>query len=159
MWAHLLSGRVLDSRPSIARSSLTGITGLWSLCKTHLSQLSNGSTQEDTSLLTERLLMGPKESNQTKSNKKKAKNWNIFKRYLLSFRPIHDLMCQDSGEWSRALGPSYCFRKQWRSRSAGFWRSHLIRICTFFPCSLTIHYIFWNHITELAGKQKWNVPY
>ena len=31
-------------------SSLTGVTALWSLSKTHLSQLSTGSTQEDPSL-------------------------------------------------------------------------------------------------------------
>ena len=30
--------------------SLTGVTALWSLSKTHLSILSTGSTQEDTSL-------------------------------------------------------------------------------------------------------------
>ena len=40
-----------------AGSSLTGVTALWSLSKTHLSYLSTGSTQEDPSLLTERLLM------------------------------------------------------------------------------------------------------
>ena len=33
-----------------AGSSLTGVTALWSLSKTHLSLLSTGSTQEDTSL-------------------------------------------------------------------------------------------------------------
>ena len=30
--------------------SLTGVTALWSMSKTHLTQLSTGSTQEDTSL-------------------------------------------------------------------------------------------------------------
>ena len=49
-----------------AGSSLTGATGLWSLSKTHLSKLSTGSTQEDRPCLIERLLMGRKESNQTK---------------------------------------------------------------------------------------------
>ena len=49
-------------------SSLTGVTALWSLSKTHLSQLSTGSTQEDPSRITERLLSGRKESNQTKQN-------------------------------------------------------------------------------------------
>ena len=34
----------------VAGLSLTGVTGLWSLSKTHLSQLSTGSTQEDPSL-------------------------------------------------------------------------------------------------------------
>ena len=33
-----------------AGSSLTGVTALWSLSKTHLSYLSTGSTQEDPSL-------------------------------------------------------------------------------------------------------------
>ena len=33
-----------------AGSSLTDVTGLWSLGKTHLSYLSTGSTQEDPSL-------------------------------------------------------------------------------------------------------------
>ena len=33
-----------------AGSSLTSVTALWSLSKTHLSQLSTGSTQEDPSL-------------------------------------------------------------------------------------------------------------
>ena len=36
-----------------------------SLSKTHLSWLSTGSTQEDPSRITERLLSGRKESNQT----------------------------------------------------------------------------------------------
>ena len=44
---------------------LTGVTALWSLSKTHLSWLSTGSTQEDPSRITERLLSGRKESNQT----------------------------------------------------------------------------------------------
>ena len=48
-----------------AGSSLTGVTALWSLSKTHLSELSTGTTQEDPSLITERLLSGRKESNQT----------------------------------------------------------------------------------------------
>ena len=33
-----------------AGSSLTGVNALWSLSKTHLSELSTGSTQEDPSL-------------------------------------------------------------------------------------------------------------
>ena len=40
--------------------SLTSVTALWSLSKTHLSKLSTGSTQEDRSCFTERLLMGRK---------------------------------------------------------------------------------------------------
>ena len=47
--------------------------------------------------LTERLLMG---HNQIKQSK-----------YLFSHRPIHLLMYQDSGEWSRALGAS-CFAEK-----------------------------------------------
>ena len=35
--AQWLSGRVLDSRPRVAGSSLTGVTAFWSLSKTHLS--------------------------------------------------------------------------------------------------------------------------
>ena len=35
--AQWLGGRVLDSRPKTADSSLTGVTALWSLGKTHLS--------------------------------------------------------------------------------------------------------------------------
>ena len=42
-----LIGLVLDSRARAVGSSLTGVTALWSLSKTHLSQLSTGSTQED----------------------------------------------------------------------------------------------------------------
>ena len=34
----------------VAGSSLTGVTALWFLSKTHLSKLSTGSTQEDSSL-------------------------------------------------------------------------------------------------------------
>ena len=49
-------------------SSLTGVTALWSLSKTHLSWLSTGSTQEDPSRIAERLLSGRKESNQTNIN-------------------------------------------------------------------------------------------
>ena len=48
-----------------AGSSLTCVTMFWSLSKTHLSQLSTGLTQEDRPCLTERSLMGCKESNQT----------------------------------------------------------------------------------------------
>ena len=41
----------------------------------------------------------------------RAKSRNIIKSYLLSHRPIHHLlMCLDSGERSRLLGPS-CFNK------------------------------------------------
>ena len=51
-----------------AGSSLTGVIALWSLSKTHLSWLSTGSTKEDPSRITERLLNGRKESNQTKTD-------------------------------------------------------------------------------------------
>ena len=58
---------------------LTGVTVLWSLSKTHLCLLSTGSTQEDRPCLTERLLMGRKETNQTKQTKS-----TIF------FKSLHD---------------------------------------------------------------------
>ena len=48
--AHWLSGRVLDSRPKGLGFQPHGFTALWSLSKTHLFQLSTGSTQEDLSL-------------------------------------------------------------------------------------------------------------
>ena len=35
--AQWLNGRALDSRPKAAGLSLTGVTALWSLSKTHLS--------------------------------------------------------------------------------------------------------------------------
>ena len=52
-------------------SSLTGVTALQSLSKTHLSYFSTGSTQMTHPCLTERLLMGHKETNQTKNKNKK----------------------------------------------------------------------------------------
>ena len=33
-----------------------------------------------------------------------------FKRYLFSHRPFYHLICQNSGEGSRALGPSCCHK-------------------------------------------------
>ena len=53
-----------------AGSSLTGVTALWSLSKTHLSELSTGSTRKTRPCLTEILLMGHKESNQTSKQTK-----------------------------------------------------------------------------------------
>ena len=41
-----------------AGSSLTSVTALWSLSKTHLSQLSTGSTQEDPSLFNSKIVDG-----------------------------------------------------------------------------------------------------
>ena len=41
---------ILTQDQEAVGSSLTGITALWSLSKTHLSYLSTGSTQEDPSL-------------------------------------------------------------------------------------------------------------
>ena len=60
--AQWLSGRVLDLRPRVGCSSLTGITVLcpWArhiLIKV-LSLLSTGSTQEDPPDITEKLLTG-----------------------------------------------------------------------------------------------------
>ena len=43
--AQWLSDRVLDLRPK--SHGFTGVTGLWSMSKTHLSKLITGSTQED----------------------------------------------------------------------------------------------------------------
>ena len=41
-----------------AGSSLTCVTGLWFVSKTHLSQLSTGSTQEDPSLFYSKIVDG-----------------------------------------------------------------------------------------------------
>ena len=60
-----------------AGSSLTGVTALWSLSKTHLFKLSTGSTQEDRPCLIERLLMGRKESNQTKPHPVKSQRYKV----------------------------------------------------------------------------------
>ena len=49
-----------------AGSSLTGVTALWSLSKTHLSQLSTGSTQEDPSLFNWKIVDGANQIKQTK---------------------------------------------------------------------------------------------
>ena len=69
------SGSVLECLTRDRRAvglSLTGVTALWSLSKTHLSKFSTGSTQEDPGrCLTERLLMRRKESNQIKQTNKK----------------------------------------------------------------------------------------
>ena len=66
--AQWLSGRVLDSRPRGRGSSLTSVTALWSLSKTHYPSLELVQPRKTHPCLTERLLMGHKESNQT--NKK-----------------------------------------------------------------------------------------
>ena len=42
----------------VAGSSLTNVTALWSLSKTHLSKLSTGSTQEDPSLFNWKIVDG-----------------------------------------------------------------------------------------------------
>ena len=68
MGAQWLSGRVLDSRPKGRGFKPHRRHCVVSLSKTHLSLLSTGSTQEDPSRITERLLSGRKESNQTKTN-------------------------------------------------------------------------------------------
>ena len=57
--------------------SLTIVTVLWSLSKTHLSKLSTGSTQEYPSLFNERLLMGRKESKQTNKTNKQNSMLNV----------------------------------------------------------------------------------
>ena len=53
-----------------AGSSLTGFTALWSLSKTHLCQLSTGSTQEDPSLFNWKIVDG---TLRIKSNKRTNK--------------------------------------------------------------------------------------
>ena len=63
--AQWLSGRVLDSRPKGRGFEPHRRHCVVSLSKTYLSLLSTGSTQEDPSRITERLLSGRKESNQT----------------------------------------------------------------------------------------------
>ena len=69
-----------------AGSSLTGVTALWSLSKTHLSWLSIGSTQEDPSRITERLLSGRKESHQT--NKQIKRGIIRFLFTVVSWLPV-----------------------------------------------------------------------
>ena len=62
------SGSVVKclTRRRAAGWSLTGVTALWSLSKTHLSLLSTGSTQEDPSLFNWKIVDGTK---RIKSNK------------------------------------------------------------------------------------------
>ena len=59
------SGRVVDARLWAAGSSLNGITALWSLSKHIYPSLVLVQPRKTRSCLTERLLMGRKESNQT----------------------------------------------------------------------------------------------
>ena len=63
--AQWLSGRVLDSRPRGSDSSLTCVTALWSLSRTHYPRLVLVQPRKTRPCLAERLLMGHKESNQT----------------------------------------------------------------------------------------------
>ena len=49
----------------------------------------------------------------------RAKKRTIFKSNILSHRPIHHLLiCQDSGERSRALGPSSFFKIHFENKKA-----------------------------------------
>ena len=64
MGAQWLSGRVLDSGPKGR-----GFEPHWRHCVVSLSKNINRSTQEACSFITDRLLMGHKESNQTKGEK------------------------------------------------------------------------------------------
>ena len=60
-WFRERSGSVLECSTrgrGAAGSSLTGVTALWSLSKTHLSFLSTGSTQEDPSLFNWKIVDG-----------------------------------------------------------------------------------------------------
>ena len=61
-------------------SSLTGVTALWSLSKTNLSLLVQ--LRKTHPCLTERLLMGRKESNQTKQTIKKFTFSKYYQNYL-----------------------------------------------------------------------------
>ena len=90
--AQWLSGRVLDSRLRGRGFEPHQHHCFLSLSKTHLSQLSTGSTQEDLSLITERLLMGRKESNQT--YKQNANKWSNINKTLTM--QIPDISCFES---------------------------------------------------------------
>ena len=63
-----------------AGSSLTGVTALWSLSKTYYPSLVLVQLRKNRPCLTERLLMGRKESNQT--NKQTKKHDDIMLLYL-----------------------------------------------------------------------------
>ena len=65
-----LSGRVIDSRPKGPGFQPHQHYCFVSLSKTQLSLLSTGATLDDRLDITERLLMGSKESNQRKKRKK-----------------------------------------------------------------------------------------
>ena len=68
-----------------AGSSLTGVTALWSLSKTHYSSLVLVQPRKTRPCLTERLLMGHKESNQTnKQNGTVTPSWYIHLNILQS---------------------------------------------------------------------------
>ena len=61
VWSMERSGSVVECLTrdrGAAGSSLTGFTALWSLSKTHLSSLSTGSTQEDSSLFNWKIVDG-----------------------------------------------------------------------------------------------------
>ena len=63
MWIYKLENvvskqNVLTRDRGAAGLSLTGVTALWSLSKTHLSKLSTGSTQEDPSLFNWKIVDG-----------------------------------------------------------------------------------------------------
>ena len=60
-------------------SSLTGVTALWSLRKTH-SSLELVQPRKTRPCLTERLLMGRKGSNQTKKKIKKNCGFGVVER-------------------------------------------------------------------------------
>ena len=72
-----------------AGSSLTGITALWSLSKTHLVRVQPRKTRP---CLTERLLMGRKESNQSnKINQKNLvkSNYQFWALEVIGHRPVN----------------------------------------------------------------------
>ena len=67
--AQCLNGRGLDSRPRAASSSLTGVTALCPRARHINPSLVLVQPRKTRPYITERLLMGRKESNQTKQNR------------------------------------------------------------------------------------------
>ena len=68
-------------------SSLTGVTALWSLSKTHYPSLVLVQHRKTRPCLTERLLMGRKESNQTKQEQSLPKQGKYNLIQIVVFPP------------------------------------------------------------------------
>ena len=96
MGAQWLSGRVLDSRPRAAGSSLTGVTALWSLRKTHPS-LVLVQPRKTRPYITEILFMGRNDSNKTNKN-------SAFTRYYSKL--FHQIL---AGETTVIVAGSYLY--------------------------------------------------